>query len=54
MTDWDVLLGHVFREANICADGAVGNESLVYWDNPPQDMRNVLLTGAMEVEYYRD
>ena len=55
MLDWDVSVSHVFREVNMSADwlarqGAMGSESLVYGDNPPQGMRNVLLNDATGIE----
>ena len=33
---------------------ALGRDSLVYWDNPPQGMGKVLLADAKGTEYSRD
>ena len=56
--NWEVLIVHTYKEGNMSADwlakkkGAMGDESLVYWDEPPLGIGNLLLADSMGVCFY--
>ena len=58
MRDWEVEIHHIFREGNMLADllakkGAQGRERLVYWEVPPQDVKDILLANTIGFGFRR-
>ncbi|GAU48830.1 hypothetical protein TSUD_190600 [Trifolium subterraneum] len=57
--DWEVVIGHTFREGNACADvlakmGAASDSTLVTISTPPCDLSMPLLADAHVVVFIRE
>ena len=57
--DWDVILEHILREGNSCADllanvGAKEDDDLKIWRHPPSEMASLLAVDAMEIAFMRN